>query len=88
MTLQCTVCGEEYWPTARILLNDANALCTPCFFANFAGAQPPIDMWGPSARAALEEYVDAQGPYRLTPPQQEAMARLAEAWRRQEEGEA
>ena len=85
MSLCCTVCGLWYPGAGRDRLD----ICTPCLEQNFSGAQPPLDPWTPhdppdhDAREALEAFVDSA--HQLTPRQVQAMARLAEAWRRQED---
>jgi len=70
MSIACTVCGLWYTAPGRDTLD----ICPPCFRANFAGAQPPLDLRAPSARAALEDYVDA------TLRQEQARRRLPMPW--------
>ena len=43
----CTVCGEWYPSAGRDRLD----ICEPCYTANFAGAQPPLDVHAPRPRA-------------------------------------
>jgi hypothetical protein len=76
----CTVCGLWY-PSAG---SDRLDLCMDCWQANFAGAQPSPTPHTPT-REALHAYVDAAGPYTLTPRQAEAMSQLVAAWRREVE---
>ena len=82
MSIRCDICGE--WSAGAGI--DHRDICLPCFAHNFSGIQPPLAP-GPvpgdhSARDALAAFVDS--PQQLTPRQVAAMARLAEAWRRQE----
>jgi hypothetical protein len=85
MAISCVVCGE--W--VQSLGSDRLDICTPCLTLNFAATQaseaPRDPPQGPVTRETLPEFVDSQGPYTLTPRQAQAMSRLVEAWRRQEE---
>ena len=88
MALCCTVCG--FWSPQ--VGPDRLDICDECLTLNFSATQPPQGPGAPrdpppapGAREGLEAFVDPAHP--LTPRQVEAMARLAEAWRRQEEGE-
>ena len=82
MALCCTVCGT--W--SPHLGPDRLDICADCLTLNFPAVQdqhgPPAP--APGGRAALEAFVDTA--HQMTPRQVAAMRRMAEAWRRQEEG--
>ena len=78
----CTVCGFWYPQEGRDTLD----ICEPCYSANFAGAQPPLDIHAPVAREALEAYVYPD--HQITPRQAQALARLDAVWHRQAHEEA
>lgn len=78
--IMCTVCSEWY----RTSEGDRLDICPDCYRTNFAGAQPPLDVWA-SARDALDAFVDTA--HALTPRQVQALRRLAARWQ-QAEGEA
>jgi hypothetical protein len=72
---RCTICNEWYAGVGIGRLETCEG-CLP----NFAGN--PLEE--PSAREALNAYVDAHCPSPLTPRQTQALARLAAVWRRQD----
>lgn len=85
MAICCCVCGE-WVPSVG---PDRLDICADCMTLNFPAVQdqhdpgPPAPAPAPGARAALEAFVDTAHP--LTPREVEAMRRMAEAWRLQED---
>ena len=76
MALCCTVCGCWYDRPGRDTLD----ICEPCYQANFARAELPLDWAAPGARETLEAYVDSSRQLTLTPRQVDAMRRMHERW--------
>jgi hypothetical protein len=88
--ITCTVCSEEYWPTGRW----RDDICPGCFDANFAASQelrvedaPVTDAQREADHRRYVEACQAATPS-LTPRQVEAMRRMAERWRHEEDADA
>ena len=72
MSICCTVCGEWY-PTRDL---DTLDICPECFAANFAQAQPPLDLAPPPP------------PLTLSPRDLAALRQWQAHWARVQGGEA
>jgi hypothetical protein len=67
----CTVCGELYWPTERW----REDICDPCFAENFRA----------SDELRVQGEVEIGGSLTLTPRQVQALTRIAQRHRQEED---
>ena len=74
MSICCTVCGSWYLTRG----SDRLDICPDCFAANFAGAQPPLDLGAPPPPEALT----------LSPRDLAALRQWQAHWARVQGGEA